>query len=156
MSDPLLEYRARLLERLETVVSELADAIAAIPESRWPDPSPRGGRSPHALIAHLRDVEREAYLPRLRRLLNDDLPTFEVWDSPHWDTDVYNPNELITQILADYAGTREAELQLLQSLQPHDWTRVGRHASFGLRTLQWWVERLLEYAEEHLRELRRL
>lgn len=153
MSDPLLEYRARLLDRLEAVVPELADAIAAIPESRWPGPLPRGGRSPHALLAHLRDMEREAYLPRLRRLLSEESPAFEPGDSPDWDTAIYNPNEPLTQVLADYAGLREAELQVLSTLQPSDWARSGRHATLGLRTLQWWVERMLAYAEDRLSEL---
>ncbi len=56
--------------------------------------------------------------------------------------------------LADYAGLRESELQLLKPLRPADWARAGRHTTLGLRTLQWWVERMLEYAEEHLKELR--
>lgn len=154
MSDPLLEYRARLLDRLETVVPELADAIAAIPESRWPGPLPRGGRSPHALLAHLRDMEREAYSPRLRRLLSEESPTFDPWDSPDWEAEIYNPNEPLAQILADYAGLRESELQVLSTLQPSDWARSSRHTTLGSRTLQWWVERMLDYAEDRLSELR--
>jgi hypothetical protein len=99
-------------------------------------------------------VEREAYLPRLRRLLGEASPSFEPWDSPSWDSEVYDPHEPLTQILADYAGLRESELQLLKPLRPADWARAGRHTTLGLRTLQWWVERMLEYAEEHLKELR--
>jgi len=154
MSDPLLEYRARLLDRLEAVVPELADAMAAIPESRWPDPVRQGGRSPHALVAHLRDMEREAYSPRLRRLLSEESPAFDPWDSPDWETEIYNPNEPLAQILADYAGLREAELQVLYALQPKEWSRTGRHFTLGRRSLQWWVERMLAYAEDSLSELR--
>ena len=154
MSDPLLDYRARLLDRLESVVPDLADAVAAIPEERWPDPIRAEGRSPHAIVAHLRDVERHTYLIRLRRLLAEDLPTFEFFDPPDWAAEYYRPAEPMTAILADYAGLRETELQILRSLTPDQWGRRGRHLTFGARTVQWWAERMLESAEDRLRELR--
>src|SRR5258708_5669488 len=156
MASPLREYRARLLERLETVVPDLADAIAAIPEARWHSASDTTTRSPHALLAHLRDVEREAYSVRLRQLLEEESPAFEQWDSPHWETTLYDPHEPVTQILAEYAGLREAELQRLRPLGSREWARTGRHALLGRRTLQWWAERILENAEGRLKELHSL
>lgn len=154
MSSPLLDYRARLLERLETVVPDLADAIAAIPAARWHTPGALGKHSPHALLAHLRDVEREAYAARLKTLLQEDGPVFAQWDSPHWETTLYNPQEALTHILTEYASLREEELMLLRPLQPKDWSRTGRHALLGRRTVQWWAERILENAEGRLQDLR--
>jgi hypothetical protein len=156
MNDPLLDYRARLLERLEAVLPELADAIAAIPESRWHETSGPGGRSAHAVVAHLRDVEREAYLVRLRRLVAEDAPVFQSWTPPDWEINDYNPGEPLADILAEYAGLREAELQLLRPLSPAAWARAGRHTTLGRRTLQWWTERILEYAEDRLQVLHSL
>lgn len=153
MPSPLLDYRERLLERLETVVPDLADAIAAIPESRWHTPGEIGRRSPHALLAHLRDVEREAYAVRLKQLLEEDSPAFVQWDSPHWETTLYNPAEPVTHILTEYAGLREEELQILRPLSAKEWSRIGRHELLGRRTVQWWAERILENAENRLREL---
>jgi hypothetical protein len=153
MGSPLLDYRARLLERMESVVSDLADALAAIPEARWHQ-ARAGHRAPHAILAHLRDVEREAYAGRLKQLLTEDSPAFAQWDSPHWETTVYDPHEAITHILSEYAGLRESELQLLRPLAPNAWARRGRHALLGQRTLQWWAERSLENAENRLKELK--
>jgi hypothetical protein len=154
MPDPLLDYRARLLERLEAIVPELADAVAAIAEEQWHTPGPAGQRSPHASIAHLRDVERHAYLVRLRRLLAEEHPTFELFDPPDWETSYYQPTEPMTNILADYAGVRESELQILRNLAIEQWARQGRHTTLGVRAVQWWVERMLEYAEDRLKELK--
>ncbi len=154
MSDPLLDYRARLLDRLESVVPDLADAVAAIPEDHWPHPIRAEGRSPHAIVAHLRDVERHAYLIRLQCLLAEDQPTFELFDPPDWAAEYYQPGESMAAILADYAGVRETELHILRSLTPGQWARAGRHLTFGARTVQWWAERMLEYAEDRLRELK--
>ncbi len=152
--DPLLDYRARLLNRLESIVHELADAVAVIPQGRWHDPIGHGGRSPHAILARLRDTEREAYLARLRKLLADETPTFEPYDPPNWESELYDADEPMASLLADYAALREAELQLLRPLSGEGWARTGRHPSFGMRTVQWWVERILEFSINQLRELR--
>ena len=154
MTDPLLEYRDRLISRLESIVPDIADSIAAIPESRWHEPIMPGARSPHAIVTRLRDVERNAYITRLQRLLNEAAPQFESFDPEAWEAEQYNPDEPMTTLLADYAGLREAELQLLRPLTPAGWIRSGRHITFGIRTVQWWAERILQHGEEHLRELR--
>ncbi len=153
--DPLYEYRARLVERLETIVPEIADAVAAIPEGEWHIPLAPDERSPHAIVAHLRDTEAQPYLTRLRRMLKEDSTVFEPFDVERWEAGHYDPAEPMTRLLADYAATREAELQLLRNLPPQGWARSGRHMAFGARTVQWWVERMLEHARRHLLELRR-
>jgi hypothetical protein len=152
--NPLLDYRERLLERLETVPSDIANAIAAIPEERWHTPATDGQRSPHAILALLRDMERYAYLERLQRLLIEETPAFTPFYFPDWDDEHYHPDEPMTEILADYSGLREAEMQILRSLSPLQWSREGRHSTLGLRTVQWWAERMLEYSEDKLKELR--
>lgn len=154
--EQLYDYRACLLDRIESIVPELADAVAAIPEGRWHQPLTTGGRSPHAVVVHLRDVEREAYLARVRRLLSEESPELAAFDPLAWEAEHYNRGEPMTAVLADYAGLREAELQLLRPLPPPDWTRAGRHLTFGARTVLWWVERIAEHSIEHLRELRGL
>jgi hypothetical protein len=152
--DPLLDYRARLLDRLQAAVPELVETIGLIPEDRWLEPPGPGRRSAHAIVARLRDTERDAYLHRLRRLLKDDSPSFEPYDPPNWEVELYNPGEPMEVLLRDYATLREAELQLLRPLLPEGWARAGRHPSFGMRTVQWWTERILEFTQNSLNELR--
>jgi hypothetical protein len=153
MENPLYDYRARLLARLESVVGEIGEAIAVIPERQWR--TRRGdGRSPHLILSSLCAVERLAYLPRLRRLIAEDLPTLKNFDPDRWQAGQYDPTIPMAALLADYAGLRESELQLLRALSPAGWARAGRHPAFGLRTVQWWAERILEHSMIHLRELR--
>ena len=154
MTDPLPDYRERLLDRLETVVRDIADAVAAIPEDRWPEPIHAGARSPHTIVAHLRDVERHAYLNRLQRLIAEESPAFDSFDPANWESDYHDPAESMTHLLSDYASLRETELQILRGLSPVGWARAGRHTTLGVRTVQWWAERMLDNAEDRLRELR--
>lgn len=153
-TDPLLDYRARLIDRLAAIPTEIAAAVAAIPEDRLHTPINSGLRSPHALMARLRDQEQNVYISRLQRLLAGDDTMFVPFDPPDWETAYYNPAESMSQLLGDYTTLREAELQIIRTLKPTDWSRSGRHAILGIRTLQWWVERTLEYSTERLKELR--
>ena len=149
MSEQLYDYRSRLLGRLESIAAEVAEAIAGISESRWHEPVKPAGRSPHAIIFNLHDLERRAYILRLRRILSEDSPVLEALAEKDHDSSVP-----MTQLLAEYKEMRSAELELLSDLPPAGWTRIGRHPAFGLRTVLWWAERILEHSKRHLQELR--
>jgi hypothetical protein len=56
-------------------------------------------------------------------------------------------------MINEYTALRQNELKFLRELPPRDWARTGRHNIFGVRTVQWWVERMLEYAMIQLHEL---
>jgi hypothetical protein len=149
MFEQLYDYRARLLVRLEGIADEIADAIAAIPQSHWHEPVSPGGRSPHTILSSLRGLERYVYSLRLQRILTEDSP-----ELAPFTPDPPDPALTIADLLAEYKTLRQAELELLRHLPPTAWVRVGRHPIFGLRTVQWWTERTLEHSKRHLRELR--
>ena len=151
--DLLEAYRQTLAARAEEVVKRLAEAVAAIPAERWHTPLAEGEWSPHELMAHLRDVEAQAYSIRLRRILEEDSPTLPAFDARGWHEDHYNPDEPMENLLSDYARLREEELALLRQMSPEQWSHFGRHDQFGIRTSQWWVECMLAHAFEHLQQL---
>jgi DinB superfamily len=148
------EYRARMLERFEHLPGRFAFAIAAIPEAEWWLRRAADGRTVHSLMAHVRDVETQAYLPRLRRILSEDDPALPAMPSHRWSEADYDTTEPMEALLAQYAGAREEELNLLRGLSAAGWSRVGFHAPTGRRTLQWWVERSLAHGLEHLADIR--
>jgi hypothetical protein len=160
MSD-LNEYRSRLIARFERLPAEFAQAIAAIPEAEWwlrraPDLSGAtfAGRTVHSLMAHTRDLEVQAYLPRLRRILAEDDPHLNAFPSHRWTEADYDATEPMEALLADYARAREEEVALLRGLPPAAWSRCGFHPPTGRRTFQWWVERALAHGHEHLADIR--
>ena len=152
--EQLLDYRARLLERFERLPAEFARAIAAIPETEWWLRRAADGRSVHALMAHVRDLEALAYLPRLRRILAEDEPALQAFPSHRWSEADYDPTEPMEALLAEYARVREEEMELIWHLPPAGWSRAGFHPPTGRRTAQWWVERGLAHGLEHLGDMR--
>jgi hypothetical protein len=153
MLDQLLDYRARLLARLERQPAEIAAVLAAIPESQWYRPLSPGGRSIHRVMTHVRDVETQAFLPRLRRILNEERPVLSPFPSHDWSDGNYRPDEPLTDILAGWSQTRAEAVDLLPPPSSPAWSRTGFHPPSGQRTLQWWAERFYRHAHDHLLEL---
>jgi DinB superfamily len=150
--DQLFDYRTRLLARLESQPAEAAAMLAAFPEPEWYRPRGPDGRSLHQLAVHVRDVESMAFLPRLRRILNEERPELESFPSHDWTDDDYQPGEPMTHILAGWSQARAEVLDLLPTPAAAAWGRTGFHPPSGQRTLQWWAERIYDHARQHLLE----
>jgi hypothetical protein len=152
--EELLAYRKKLLLRLQDNVAELRQLAAARPPEAWQVALPGDGRTPHQVVAHLRSIEAQAMSLRLRRILDEDEPFLDLFHDDAWQAEHYQAAEPLANIIEEYARLRAAELSWLQDLPSAGWNRTGRHPWYGVRTLQWWVERCWEYAEEHLDLLR--
>jgi hypothetical protein len=153
--EQLFDYRARLLERLEGQPAALDDLIRARPEAGWRARRAAGGLTLHQVLAHLRDLESLAFLPRVRLILAEDAPALEPFPSHHWSIESYRSEEMAAAIGADFARARAEALTLLRPLTPEGWCRAGFHPPSGYRTVLWWAERMYLHAQEHLDELRR-
>lgn len=150
----MFDYRERLLERFERLPAQFAQAIARLPETDWWLRRAADGRAVHEIMAHTRDVEVHAYLPRLQRILREDNPTLERLPSHDWSKADYDVTEPMESLLGQYAHAREEEVALVQNLGAAGWSRLGFHPPTGRRTAQWWVERALAHGLEHLGHIR--
>lgn len=149
----LYEYRKRMLVRFQATVFDLEHAVDALPQRSWHMPLEPGGWSIHQVLVHLRDADAHAYLPRILRILAEDTPFVEDFDDSDWMAKHYNPNEPVGAILAEYRELRNKEIACLESMPADGWSRMGRHPTWGLRSIQWWVERSLAHCEEHLKQI---
>ena len=152
--EEILGYRLKLLERLKDQPSELLGTINTIPEAEWKLRQDATGRSIHQIVAHIRDVEVVAFLPRFQLFLSEEQPFFEPFSSHTWSAADYQPAEPMAKMLADFAHARAEVWELMQPLTPEDWSRLAFHPPSGRRTAQWWAERIYVHAQDHLKEIR--
>ncbi|MEK7323623.1 MAG: DinB family protein [Chloroflexota bacterium] len=110
--------------------------------------------SPTEIVCHLRDVEIEVNLPRLRRVLEEANPFISAIDSDRWAEERDYQSQCGRAALADFAEARRETLALLDSLSEADWKRPARHAIFGPTTLQELVTFTNEHDRLHLRQMR--
>ncbi len=152
--EQLYEYRARLLDRLERQPAEFAAVVAGYPEPQWALPRDELGRTLHQIAAHVRHLETLAFRPRIQNILTEENPELTAYPTHHFADGLYDPAEPMASILTEWSRARAEIVQWLRPLAAADWARLGFHPPSGARTLQWWAERTLGHAREHLDTIR--
>jgi hypothetical protein len=128
---------------------------AAAPELRKIRPA-AGGFSLTEQICHLRDLEQQGYLVRIRRILSEDLPELAEFDGAKvaQESDYHSQDPEAALLAFDTA--RSKSVSLLSGLSREQFERRGKFSSFGMITLRQLVDRMLEHDRSHLQELDQL
>ena len=151
--DELNEYRKRLAKRYADIATDFEALITQIPQNDGNKPNDQRGLNLHRVIAHLRDVEKQVFLPYFERIWNEDFPSLANDGVSIRESERHNAAEPFATIMEEYGELRARELNLLEKMPTHAWNRTGRHPRLGVRTLQWFVEQSLAHAEYHLHQL---
>ena len=148
--DEITFYRQDLLAALDEVKIELSRVVMAIPSHAWHVPFGPGARTPHYTLAHLRDLEKQEYIPNLKCMLAEDNPLLPVFDDETWTLGHYQPGEDNEEILEEFTRLREQEVAWLGDLPTASWGCTARHPWWGVHTFQWWVELQLDQSRRHV------
>jgi hypothetical protein len=145
----LIEYRSKLLDRLEAGADEFRAACLAVGDPfKAVD---EGGWNTHQLAAHTRDVDKVVYGMRIRRTAQEDNPEFPNFDADEWIAANYNADEPLASILDELSASIKQTASMLRELPQEAWSRESSHVTYGGGfTLQTWVERALAHIQEHL------
>jgi uncharacterized damage-inducible protein DinB len=93
-------------------------------------PSP-GKWSILEIVAHMRDMERDAYIARYRRILAEENPTLPDINGDFIALrDDYRGLKL-SDLLRDFVKLRKECLKLLKSVKSAQWDRIGTHETAG-------------------------
>jgi hypothetical protein len=146
--EELLDYRQRMLDKLVGVSGRVEQVIVEM--DNFFQPFEGGTWSLHQILAHMRDVNLQVYLPRLHRILDEDKPVFENFDGEAWMAKYYQREESMEKISRELGDGCTLTATWLRNLPNHAWNRPGKHPTLGEHSLQWWVEQTLSHLEEHL------
>jgi hypothetical protein len=133
--------RRQYLEILRATPARLKAAIKGVPKAvlLWP-PAP-GKWSILEIVCHLRDMERDAYLARYRRILAEVEPPL-----PDVDGDLCSllgdyRAQKPSLALREWLQLRRECLRLLAGVKGDQWDRAGVHAAAGRLTVSDFVRR---------------
>ena len=134
----------RIIWNLKSLPNELEDLLKDLDEETlvWrPIPSKWSVKE---IMCHLRDMEREAYLARYRRLLTEDNPTLPNVDQDRiaYESDYINQDAKAA--LEDFKSLRQETIQTLESAPPESWSRSGTHETDGPMTVEVLVHRQIK------------
>jgi hypothetical protein len=146
---------AEALELLAAMPEFVEGAIARVPADAlsW-KPSP-GEFSVVEHACHLRDLEREGYLVRVRRLLAEAMPVLEGFDGATVAQERHYLAQDARAAARDFAAARAELLARLRALTVADLAREGQFAGRRI-CLGDLVAMIVEHDREHREELTRL
>lgn len=148
---PLAEIIARLAPtpaRLGAVAAGLAaTALRRRPaEDEW---------SMKEVMAHLFKVERDVFLPRLRRMASEERPVFERFDPDAWAAERDHREGSFAADLEAFAAARRETLAFLEALPLAAAARLGISAVFGPVRLDRYATHVVDHDVEHLAQMAR-
>ena len=143
--------RQTTLDLLRRGEEDLRRYMNEIPADRlhWHEP---GEWSAHETLAHIAEIERHVFIVRMQRVVDDDRPILKWFDELAWHREHYDAAQPVADLLADFAGTRQQEIHLLET-QP-DWGRWGIHERSQKRySLDFLSQYALHHTWEHLNQI---
>jgi hypothetical protein len=104
-------------------------------------------------LVHIRDIEREVFLPRMTNVITKDNPPIYFFDEVAYHKEHWSPDEPVEKILAEFVADRAKEVALLETA---DWGRTGNHETRGSLTVDWLATYAVNHTWEHLSQIMRV
>lgn len=132
--------REQYLAILKQTPLQLPGMLKGVPKKLllW-TPAP-GKWSILEIVCHLRDMERDAYLARYERILNEENPELKNIDGDVYALIRQYRRQKLSEALREWKQLRKQTLRLLSRLKEDQWLRPGVHETDGPLT----VDRLLQ------------
>ena len=105
------------------------------------------------IFCHLRDVDMEVTLPRMRRILQENTPFITAEETDVWAEHRKYLQEDASKALDGFVEARIDLIQALQKLTPDDWSLPARHAIFGPTTLSELLVFTITHDQNHIRQV---
>ncbi|MCS6908917.1 MAG: DinB family protein, partial [Anaerolineales bacterium] len=105
------------------------------------------------ILCHLRDVEIEVNLPRIRTALSTLNPFIPGIDTDAWAEQRNYLKQSGEQALNEFIQARIELLRILQELPPKTWAQKVRHALLGPTTIQELVGIIASHDRIHIRQI---
>jgi uncharacterized damage-inducible protein DinB len=131
-------------------VRELAEGLTALQLRHRPRPAEWSMKE---VMAHLLKVERDVFLPRLRRLVAEARPVFEGFDPEAWARERDHREGDFMEEWRQFAAVRAETVTLLRQAPAGAADRIGISGFFGPVTLGQYATHVVDHDIEHLAQL---
>jgi FMN phosphatase YigB (HAD superfamily) len=137
---------------LRATPAALDSLSEGLPSAAWTDAPKPGEWNLTEIFCHLRDVDDEVNLPRIRKVLEENNPFLPGMDTDPWAAEREYVCQNGPEALESFTALRIELVELLDILRPEDWERTARHAIFGLTNLKELVSINAGHDRLHLRQ----
>jgi FMN phosphatase YigB (HAD superfamily) len=150
---PSFDTPQACLAVLRSTPAAIAALTAHLSEQRWQCQPEPGEWCLTEIMCHLRDVDREVNLGRLRKVLAEANPFLAAEVTDKWAEERKYGEQDGPRALDEFIAARKDLLALLDGLDPADWSRKARHAIFGPTTFQELVKFVAGHDRLHVQQV---
>lgn len=143
----------RLRRRLSQTVPTLRALTCDLEPAQWLYRPGLGDWSITEIICHLRDVDREVHIRRLRSLIHEEQPFMPGVVSDTWAAEREYQTQDAQAALAALDASRTDLLALLPEAHSPIWNRRGRHTFLGPTSFLELVCLIVEHDILHIRQV---
>ena len=144
-----VEAKLAVLRATAAVLGAFSRNLETISWQEHPQP---GEWSFTEIICHLRDVDSEVNIPRVKEVLTKHNPFLPGIDSDKWAEERLYYCQNGPQALHDFTRSRMQLLEILDGIKDEDWQRPARHAIFGPTSLKELVGIIVGHDRLHVRQ----
>ena len=145
--------RKALMGGLEEMAGFVAARLASISAEEAVQNGPDGTFSPVEQCWHLADLEREGFGARIRRLLEEEDPFLPDFYGARLAGERDYRSRTLDEGLAAFRAERHANLVLLGTVTPEQWSRAGTQEGVGLVALCDLPAMMAEHDASHRAEI---
>jgi FMN phosphatase YigB (HAD superfamily) len=153
-ADIMPNYKTKdaFLAVLKSTPAAIQYFIEKLPDEKIAVRARRGEWAPVEILCHLRDVDIEVNLPRIRRILKERNPHLTGVDSDVWAEERRYLQQEFESALVTFQKARMEYLGYLEELTDEDWQRPGRHTILGRTDLTELTRIAAEHDRLHIRQ----
>jgi hypothetical protein len=104
------------------------------------------------IVCHLRDLE-EVYYQRALRMLNEDVPVFEVFNQNEMARQGDYINQILNRVFVEFIEKRHRTIQFFSQLTPEQWQRTGIHPEHGKITVLEQAFQIGSHDTDHIEQI---
>jgi hypothetical protein len=145
--------RQALMVGLESMPAFLAERLASLSTDEAMRPGPDESFSPVEQCWHLADLEREGFGARIRKLLDEDDPYLPDFDGARLARERDYRSRSLEDGLSAFRAGRAANLALLRTIVPEQWSREGSQEGVGRVALCDLPSMMAEHDASHRAEI---
>ena len=146
------EHRAAV-DRMRTSADSLRRAVEGLSPDRLRVSPGSAEWAALETLTHVRDVVVHVYGLRIRRLLYEAAPVFADFDEENYRRASLARGETVQDLLDTIVAEHEQLARLVRTLSDAEWSREGRHPTFGPVSIETLVGRVGDHAEEHAAQI---
>jgi len=124
-----------------------------MPEEAWNFHGTGDEWGPTEILCHLRDVDQEIYLPRIKSILAENNPFIEAIDADQWAEERKYKQQDGYKVFTEFMDQRKNILDIISAFELEEWNKKARHTILGPTSMMELLQIYARHDRLHIQQI---